>query len=93
MESVLLETTLSVLSSGLIFIRAWWSFRSVSWELVGSKLWLAFALTFLIPHGCSVPSEDESERGEEQTPLFGLCWMNLSEDRLVNGAPGFLGSN
>lgn len=39
------ETIPSVLSLGL-FSSVPWSCRSVSWEIVGRKLWLAFPLTF-----------------------------------------------
>ena len=54
-------------------------------------LWLAFTLTFPIPHEAFAhPTTDESARIEEQTNILGLCWTNLSEDRLVNGALGSL---
>lgn len=57
-------------------------------------LWLAFILTFPVPHGTSAPpTVDESARVEEQTHIFGPCWTNLSEDRLVNGVPGSSGYN
>lgn len=54
-------------------------------------LCLAFTLTLPLPHEAFAHSTtDESARREEQTNIPGLCWTNLSEDRLVNGALGSL---
>lgn len=74
----------------LLDISAWWSFRPVSWEPVRVRaLWLAFTLTFPVLHEAfACPTTDETARIEEQTHIPGLCWTNLSKDRLVNDTPG-----
>ena len=51
-------------------------------------LWLVFTLIFPIPHeSFAHPTTDQSAWIQKQTHISGLCWTNLSEDRLVNGEP------
>lgn len=59
-----------------------------------TALWLAFTLTFsILQQAPAPPIADQSARVKQQTHIFGLCWTNVSKDRLANGMPGFSACN